>query len=104
MIMQLERCPLFPYTTLFRSYEILKRNPLVDGYGVGTSIANAPVLSFALDIMEIEGQPMAKRGKRSGSKQVWRLPGTVQNIVRPAAKPAPTSSDGRVAEPLLKPL
>ena len=36
-------------------YEILKLNPLVDGYGVGTSIANAPVLSFALDIMEIEG-------------------------------------------------
>ena len=36
-------------------YEILRLNPLVDGYGVGTSIANAPVLSFALDIMEIEG-------------------------------------------------
>src|SRR5258706_3486114 len=43
-------------------YEILRLNPLVDGYGVGTSIANAPVLSFALDIMEIEGAPLAKRG------------------------------------------
>ena len=85
-------------------YEILKLNPLVDGYGVGTSIANAPVLSFALDIMEIEGKPMAKRGKRSGSKQVWRLPGTVENLVLPAAKPAPTAADGRRAEPLLKPL
>jgi nicotinate phosphoribosyltransferase len=85
-------------------YEILKLNPLVDGYGVGTSIANAPVLSFALDIMEIEGAPMAKRGKRSGSKQVWRLPGTVRNLVRPAAKPAPTAADGRPAEALLKPL
>ena len=53
-------------------YEMLKLNPLVDAYGVGTSIANAPVLSFALDIMEIEGKPMAKRGKRSGSKQVYR--------------------------------
>ena len=63
--------------------------PLVDGYGVGTSIANAPVLSFALDIMEIEGRPMAKRGKRSGAKQVWRVPGTVQNLVLPAHKPAP---------------
>jgi nicotinate phosphoribosyltransferase len=85
-------------------YEILKLNPLVDGYGVGTSIANAPVLSFALDIMEIEGEPMAKRGKRSGSKQVWRLPGTVTNVVRAAARPAPTGPDGRVGEPLLKPL
>ena len=85
-------------------YEILKLNPLVDGYGVGTSIANAPVLSFALDIMEIEGTPMAKRGKRSGSKQVWRLPGTLQNVVLPAAKPAPRGRDGRPADALLKPL
>ena len=85
-------------------YEILKLNPLADGYGVGTSIANAPVLSFALDIMEIEGAPMAKRGKRSGSKQVWRLPGAVQNVVLPAGKPAPVGADGRPAEPLLKPL
>src|SRR5499426_570004 len=85
-------------------YEILKLNPFVDGYGVGTSIANAPVLSFALDIMEIEGTPMAKRGKRSGSKQVWRLPGTVKNVVLSAAKPAPVGSNGQPAEGLLKPL
>jgi nicotinate phosphoribosyltransferase len=85
-------------------YEILKLNSLVDGYGVGTSIANAPVLSFALDIMEIEGQPMAKRGKRSGAKQVWRVPGTIDNIVLAAGKPAPVGADGRPAEPLLKPL
>ena len=85
-------------------YEILKLNPLVDGYGVGTSIANAPVLSFALDIMEIEGRPMAKRGKRSGAKQVWRVPGTIDNIVLAAGKPAPVGADGRPAESLLKPL
>jgi len=85
-------------------YEILRLNPLVDGYGVGTSIASAPVLSFALDIMEIEGKPMAKRGKRSGSKQVWRLPGTVRNVVLPGGKPGPIGADGRPAEALLKPL
>ena len=85
-------------------YEILKLNALVDGYGVGTSIANAPVLSFALDIMEIEGEPMAKRGKRSGAKQVWRLPGTLQNLVLSAAKPAPVDGQGRAAEAMLKPL
>lgn len=85
-------------------YEILRLNSLVDGYGVGTSIANAPVLSFALDIMEIEGVPMAKRGKRSGAKQVWRFPGTLQNVVLPAAAPAPVGPDGRPAEALLKPL
>ncbi|MBI2529136.1 MAG: nicotinate phosphoribosyltransferase [Candidatus Rokubacteria bacterium] len=85
-------------------YEILRLNPLVDGYGVGTAIANAPVLSFALDIMEIEGRPMAKRGKRSGAKQVWRLPGAVDNVVLPAHKPAPVAADGGQAEALLKPL
>jgi nicotinate phosphoribosyltransferase len=85
-------------------YEILRLNPLVDGYGVGTAIANAPVLSFALDIMEIEGKPMAKRGKRSGAKQVWRLPDQIENIVLPAHKPAPRAADGRPADPLLKPL
>src|SRR5687767_7690265 len=85
-------------------YEILKLNPLVDGYGVGTSIANAPVLSFALDIMEIEGKPMAKRGKRSGAKQVWRVPGTIDNIVLAPGKPAPVGADGRPAGFLPKPL
>src|SRR2546421_432077 len=55
-------------------YEILNLNPLVDSYGVGTSIANAPVLNLGLDIMEIEGRPMAKRGKWSGAKDVLRRP------------------------------
>jgi nicotinate phosphoribosyltransferase len=82
-------------------YEILKLNPVADGYGVGTSIANAPVLNFALDIMEIEGRPMAKRGKWSGAKEVYRRRGTRETVVLPAAQPAPT--DG-AWEPLLKPL
>ncbi|NWF76899.1 MAG: nicotinate phosphoribosyltransferase [Nitrospirae bacterium] len=49
-------------------------NPLVDGYGIGTSISNAPVVDFAMDIMEIEGKPLAKRGKWSGSKRLLRCP------------------------------
>ncbi len=45
-------------------------NPVVHGYGIGTSISNAPVVDFAMDIIEIEGKPLAKRGKWSGSKRV----------------------------------
>ncbi len=45
-------------------------NPVVDGYGIGTSISNAPVIDYAMDIMEVEGKPKAKRGKWSGSKRV----------------------------------
>lgn len=49
-------------------------NPVVDGYGIGTSISNAPVIDFAMDIMEVENKPLAKRGKWSGSKRVLRCP------------------------------
>jgi len=45
-------------------------NPVVHGYGIGTSISNAPVVDFAMDIIEIEGKPFTKRGKWSGSKRV----------------------------------
>jgi nicotinate phosphoribosyltransferase len=45
-------------------------NPVVQGYGIGTAISNAPVIDFAMDIVEIDGKPVAKRGKWSGSKRV----------------------------------
>ncbi len=54
--------------------DVLTLNPLVDGYGIGTSISNAPVIDYAMDIMEVEGRPIAKRGKWSGSKRVLRCP------------------------------
>ncbi|MBI4240916.1 MAG: nicotinate phosphoribosyltransferase [Candidatus Rokubacteria bacterium] len=85
-------------------YEILKLNPLVDAYGVGTSIANAPVLNFALDIMEIDGKPMAKRGKRSGSKQVYRCRACGRSVVVPVHKPLERCACGGSVEGLLKPL
>jgi nicotinate phosphoribosyltransferase len=43
-----------------------------DGFGVGTRISNAPTIDFALDIVEMEGKPVAKRGKYGGLKSVWR--------------------------------
>ena len=43
-------------------------NPHVNGYGVGTRITNARVLDFAMDIVEIEGEPLAKRGKDVGQQ------------------------------------
>jgi nicotinate phosphoribosyltransferase len=85
-------------------YEILRLNPVVDGYGVGTSIANAPVLNFALDIMEIEGKPTAKRGKWSGAKEVFRCRACRDTVVVPAGAPAPPCACGGTREALLKPL
>lgn len=43
-----------------------------EGFGVGTSVSAAPVVDFAADIVEIDNKPVAKRGKLSGKKQVWR--------------------------------
>jgi nicotinate phosphoribosyltransferase len=82
-------------------YEILRLNPVVDGYGVGTSIANAPVVSFALDITAIEGRPAAKRGKWSGVKEVYRRRGTLETAVVPAGT---RPSGAGPWDPLLKPL
>lgn len=42
------------------------------GFGVGTSIANAPTIDFAMDIVEVEGKPAAKKGKFGGRKKVMR--------------------------------
>ncbi|KPK44528.1 MAG: nicotinate phosphoribosyltransferase [Nitrospira bacterium SM23_35] len=58
-------------------------NPLVDGYGIGTSISNAPVVDYAMDIMEVEGAPRAKRGKWSGSKRLLRCPKCGQRKILP---------------------
>jgi nicotinate phosphoribosyltransferase len=85
-------------------YQIPRLNPLVDAYGVGTAIANAPVLNFALDIMEIDGQPMAKRGKRSGSKLVYRCRACWETVVVPAHRPLGRCHCGGEYESLLKPL
>ncbi len=50
-------------------------NEVADAYGVGTAISNARVCDFAMDIVEVQqpgGQwePAAKRGTRSGAKQL----------------------------------
>jgi len=44
----------------------------VDGFGIGTSLSNAPTIDFALDIVELRGKPLAKRGKFSGRKELLR--------------------------------
>jgi nicotinate phosphoribosyltransferase len=71
--------------------------PHVDGVGVGSAISNASPVDFGLDIVERDGEAVAKRGKLGGAKQAYRVDG--DHVVRPAGEPAPAD-----ATPLLEPL
>lgn len=102
--------------------EIVRLNPQCAGYGVGGAIAAAPPVDFSLDIVEIDGSGVAKRGKKSGRKALllcdcgartvvpapvgvatWPCPGCgvdVADALRPPADPYPPVEElrGRVRE------
>jgi nicotinate phosphoribosyltransferase len=80
--------------------EVAELQPWVDGFGVGTSIANARTIDFGMDIIEIEGKPVAKRGKMSGAKEVWRDPFALRDVVLPLGETVGTTG----LEPMLRPL
>jgi nicotinate phosphoribosyltransferase len=80
--------------------EVAELQPWVYGFGVGTSIANARTIDFAMDIVEIDGQPVGKRGKMSGAKQVWREMSSLRDTVLPFGAGAPTGGH----EPMMVPL
>jgi len=77
--------------------DVIRYRDCVDAFGVGGAIANAPVIDFAMDIVEIGGKAKAKRGKRSGAKQVYSV-GNGSHITIPATRKGPKG-----AKPLLEP-
>ena len=87
-------------------YSVLKyKEAGAEAFGVGTSISNAPVVDFAMDIVEVDGRPAAKRGKLGGKKQVWRCTKCPVDVVKPYnAQPPKCPKCGGEMEPLLKPL
>jgi nicotinate phosphoribosyltransferase len=52
----------------------------VEGFGVGSYISNADPVDFALDIVEVEGELAAKRGKLDGKKEVYRTPDGAHHV------------------------
>ncbi len=76
-----------------------------DGFGVGTSVSNAPSVDFALDIVDVDGKPVAKRGKLGGRKQVWRCEDHLIDTVRPVGSPSPSCSKcGKRMKQMLTPV
>lgn len=51
------------------------------GFGVGTSLSNAKTIDYAMDIVEIEGKPCAKKGKFGGKKKVLRCKNCFELLV-----------------------
>ncbi|MBA3634866.1 MAG: nicotinate phosphoribosyltransferase [Actinomycetota bacterium] len=67
---------------------ILHLNPICDAYGVGGAIADAPMIDYSLDIVEVDGEDRSKRGKRGGRKRLLELdPG--ERKILPQTTPAP---------------
>jgi nicotinate phosphoribosyltransferase len=76
-----------------------------EAFGVGTAVSNAPTVDFAMDIIELEGSLVAKRGKLGGKKQVWRCPKCLVDTVLQFNSPKPECPEcGSETEPMLKPL
>ncbi len=71
---------------------------VADGFGVGSYITSADSIDFSLDIVELEGEPVAKRGKLSGDKAVYRTADGGHHVGL-ASQPGPPEG-----EPLLEPL
>lgn len=70
---------------------------LADAFGVGTSISAAKPIDFAMDIVEREGIYCAKRGKRSGMKQVYRDWNNLEDEMRLIKEDPPANK-----EPMLR--
>ena len=99
--------------------DIPKLLPWTDAFGIGTAIASAPVIDFSLDIVEIDGEPIAKRGKESGGKQLFRCASCGTQLILPTRQPPPGCStcgttltkqtvslieNGRILEPVPAPV
>ncbi len=78
--------------------ELRALGPYVEGFGVGGYVSNADPLDFALDIVAVDGEPAAKRGKLTGVKQVYRTPDGGHHVGL-ADREGPADGD-----PLLAPL
>ncbi|CQH44640.1 nicotinate phosphoribosyltransferase [Halobacterium hubeiense] len=80
--------------------ELRNLRDVADGFGVGSHVSNADPVDFALDIVEVEGEPAAKRGKLSGKKDVYRTRDGGHHVGL-AARPGPTDGTS-LLDPLIR--
>lgn len=80
--------------------ELRHLRDVADGFGVGGYVSNADPVDFALDIVEVDGEPTSKRGKLTGVKDVYRTPDGSHHIGL-ADRPGPVDGDS-LMEPLVR--
>ncbi len=56
-----------------RIAHFVERGAPVDAFGVGSAISGAPAIDFTADIKEVDGRPLAKRGRIPGLRENARL-------------------------------
>lgn len=97
--------------------DVASLSDIVDGFGVGTFLSDAPSVDFSGKIVEMVGAdgtriPRAKRGDISGMKQVYRNWDSMQDVVQPRAGEAPEGYEplltdvlrnGKLVRDLLRP-
>ena len=72
---------------------IIYLNPVCDAYGVGGSIAAAPMIDYSLDIVEVNGEDRSKRGKRGGRKRLLELKDGSRVVMPASAQPPEAARD-----------
>ncbi len=82
--------------------ELTELKAIADGFGVGSHITSADGVDFSLDIVEIDGEPIAKRGKLSGVKEVYRTADGGHHVA--LADRDQTQAEPPAGEALLEPL
>ena len=84
--------------------QVAELRDIVDGFGVGTSISVAPSVDISMDIVEIDRgngwEPISKRGKLPGGKELYRCP-PMRNIMVPRGREPPRCPDGSEPKRLL---
>ncbi len=73
---------------------------VADAFGVGGYVSNADPVDFALDIVQVDGEPAGKRGKLPGVKEVYRTPAGGHHIARQGT--APPGDAESLLEPLVR--
>lgn len=73
-----------------------------ESFGIGTSISSAKPYDFAMDLVEINGKPLAKRGKYSGTKSILRCNRCRTHLTVPLGKEVDKCDCGGEMVSLLK--